>query len=578
MAALVVAAYADAIVTRVAEEKIQEVVAAQDGHLRLHYRELDIRVWRGMVRMEDVEAEADTLAPFAAGSPGLMLTCKRIEAGPIRWRRLIKEKDLWFKRLRIVEPQVSVCLSPAETGNRPTPRKNKPAASENLLPAVQEGDSLAACPEQEMTLRWTVVRMMEQIGCVGVEKVETKGCQTTVVHIGNLLQARVKNLNVQARDIAYMLQEGRVRYNDSLYALSADSVFFRTADGLFAANIGHMETANSGPLVLQDLRCRHTTGKRELAEKMGKLPVTWSDVEIEEVRTSPTAILRMAAGREIHIGQADVTGRRAAIFRDLRYPARTAYKMPQEELTVISVPLDIQMLNIRMPRLEAEVQLPIGGSGTVQTRDLAVTVTNLTNRHDEKMKAHVTCRLGEGKGDIRFEMRNDRACHFHTDMRITGVSGNDFETFLYPMFGMQLRADIKSLQTAFDGDRMHTEGDFCMVYDSMKVHVVKEDVPIKKLARNAGVVNAFAPMVMHERNPRHNGAEPYTCRITNERNPMQNFAAYMAGTIVDGALHTVLAETVYRPVKKAMTKKRQQGSREAEKNTGKSTVKNRRRR
>lgn len=386
---------------------------------------------------------------------------------------------------------------------------------------------------------------------VDVEQVTVKNGSLRLSNSDSNMRLSLGGVNLAVRDICYDIPDASLSYNDSVYHLSLADLDFTTADGLFRVCLKSLDTKDAGALTAEQLHCFHTVNKSSLAEKKGKIPVTWADVTINNIITSPVNLIRQALAKEIALDQVTVAGRKLHIFRDIRYPAKEPYALPQDLLLAMDVPMHIQTVQMSMPQIEIEMCTQDIAKGSLSVKNVNGTIKNVTNRRGEKMQAKAHAELASGgTGDISFNMQVDKAGHFDFAADCKRVSGENFNQFLHPLFGLEASIVVDRLTTRYSGDRRHASGTFCMTYDDIQVHVFKEDTPYQLIAKNAGAINAFAPVVLQRRNPRIIGQQPQSYEVTATRNVMKNYGVYLMGPLLDGVLKTMLPGYLVKSIDK----------------------------
>ena len=547
----VVFIYADVIATRAADQRLR---AMQSERFSLSYDDIDVRLFRGIVRLEGIKLTADT--------PALELNAKKIEVGPIRRMKLLRKKELWVKRCDIVEPVVSyqqrrnesVETREGSRERREDSGETREESRERRVESVESREESGARTDGK--INEIINNSIKKICIAGIEEIRLIDGTAGITHAENKMHLMVQGLGLRIRGVHYDMQEKKVVYLDSPYELNADSLYFLASDGLSATSVGKIELTDTDSIKLRNLHYGNTVKKTSLADKKGKTQTTWVNLKLNNVIISPTNILHAIDEKSINIGSVIGKGHSVSIYRDVHYPAKSPYPMPQENLMSVKMPLHIGHVGFSFPRANIEMRLPMGEAGKLNVRGLQLSVDNISNASNATLKGRVKLKTCGGNGDIRLSLHNNQACTFDVTAALEDLDGTQLDAFLHPTLGLTMKANIHKLDTRFSGDKQQAAGDLCMQYDSLKLHFIKEDVPLQKLAKNAGVINAFAPLGIHSHNPRKKGAAPYTCHFVHDRNPKQNFAAYVSGSITEGILHTVLTDMLYNAVKKVMNKQK----------------------
>ena len=350
---------------------------------------------------------------------------------------------------------------------------------------------------------------------------------------------------------------GNMLYNDSLYAVSLKNLSFLSPDGLMCVEVNSFCTENAGPLNVQGIHAYNTCKKGELADKKGKIQVEWIDMSLAELTTTPVCLLRQLAERNFHIDTVNVRGDVLHMMKDVRYPPQKPYPMPQDELLKMDFPVYVGCMHMTAPAMNVEVVTThLQNCGAMEMRRVDIQATNITNKPGETMKSVVHSQFGHGgESKILLNMKMDKAAHFDFQADMKGLKGSTFNKFLHPLFGAEIACNIHSINTAYAGNRDSVSGTFCMQYDSMRVEVFKEDAPYEMIAKNAGVINFFAPMIVPKSNPRNAKSEPITYHVHATRDPQHNFPVYLIAPMMDGLMQTLLPGFVVKMMAKKQQKK-----------------------
>ena len=347
-------------------------------------------------------------------------------------------------------------------------------------------------------------------------------------------------------------------YCDSLYALSVSKFVYTSADSLYRLDVASIETENAGGLLLKGVHGRNTTKKTHLAASKGKVPVTWSDFSAKTLHTSPVNIIRTVLQKSILIDSVFIDGDRLTSFRDARYLPKKAFPMPQESILKIPIPVRIGSIDIRLTYYNMEIKRPEGSAGLLSLHDMGLKISNFSNEPDHTIVFHITPRMGKGHGAATLHMKNDSNSSFSFSGSVKNVNISDFGSLLMPLFGVSASGNIQSLQTSFSGNRFSTKGDFCLLYDNLKLEIDQEKTPIAFLAKHGKAVDLLEGGLIHRQNPRKLKKEPFKCTIAANRDPMKNYGAYIVSTLLNGVEQTVLNSLAYKEAQKRKDRKKKE--------------------
>ncbi|MBQ7448559.1 MAG: hypothetical protein IJS73_02010 [Paludibacteraceae bacterium] len=390
---------------------------------------------------------------------------------------------------------------------------------------------------------------------ISVGELQLKNANTDLVIKNNPYLA--KNINLTLNDLRFNLRDTTFSYNDSVYAISLDKLLFTSPDGLFSLTTGLVETTDGGAIIMSDIKGGHTTAKNQLADKLGKIPTTWAQFDIKTVRTSPVNIFRMAQANAVNIDTVYVTGNSAHIYRDLQYDPKEPFPMPQDALMNMPLPLKIGRLIASMPKLQVELTMTGKTVGQLPINNLKATVSNITNEAKKTITASVNAGFGmEAMLQAVFSMTLDKNKHFSLSLNGTNAHGADLDEFMNPLFGVKVGCDIHQLKMTTKGDKLTSSGSFLMVYNNLKINIEK-NTPIEQISKYAGVINAVAPLVLFEKNPRFKNKDAMEFDVSWRNDVTKDFAFYMMGPMIDGMIQTVLPKNIVKTIKKQINKHQQ---------------------
>ena len=345
---------------------------------------------------------------------------------------------------------------------------------------------------------------------------------------------------VAVHDLCYNLTDSLLTYNDSVYSLQTGGLHFRSADGLFAAAVGSIRTADAGMIILTNISGGNTDKPEEHGRLMGKQEVTWSRFRLPSVHTSPVNIIRMAKANEVRIDSVLVVGQSADVYYDSKYPPKQPYPMPQQALLELKTPLHIRRMIATLDTTRLYVTSDGKNVGKLDLLQTKARIINLCNIPDRTMMTGLHSHFaGGGEMRVKTDMQLNKRGTFTYNADITELKGSSLKSLTKPMLGVELNCNIHNMSVQCAGNNTKMNGTFCMQYDSLSVHV-DDHSPMEVMARLSWLVNAFAPVVLINQNPRNPNEEPISCEVSATRDPMKPFPAYFLTVMADGMLQTVL--------------------------------------
>lgn len=515
--------YADSIVTSYADSRIKAQLA-KDPLLHISYDKLEVRLMQGAVNVYAVSYyQSDSVAPTDKHA-GMWLSAQSIEISGINWLKLRK------KKLNIHSIDINAL------------------AYQQTLPKQK----VKIKPQQDTVNMAAIVA--GYITSVEIDKFRLNSAKIGYRDLSSKHKIQTDSISIALHELAYNLADSAFSIDEEHYSLEVGKTSLITADGLMAVALTSLRTQNAGSVCLNGLRAYNTVEKEKLADLMGKIPVTWVDARLKKIETSPVNLISFIQDNNINIEQITIQGDDVYVCRDNHYEAKVPYTMPQQDLMAISVPLLIKSVKVSIPKLEANLTNDGEHYGTIPIQKVNATLANISNKPDNELKSNFSCELLGGKADMYLSYVNDNACSFAFGGCLTDVRGEMLESFSRPMLGATMQCRLQELKMEVKGNSIESSGFLCMQYDSLQVQILKDESPLRMLAKNAGLINTFAPVVIQKSNPREKGKAPVEYEVHATRNEYENIIGYFSQSIIDGVMHTVLGNMLYDIVKGSIKK------------------------
>ena len=367
----------------------------------------------------------------------------------------------------------------------------------------------------------------------------------------NSLRASAKDLAFSVRDIGILLADNRVEYNDSCYSFSLDSLDFTDATGLSSVQIGHLSTADAGPVRALALHLYNSVSKEEVAEKMGKVASMWYDAKIDTLTTSPLNIPRMLVSESVSIDSLFLSGPEVVVFQDDRYPPAVPYPTMQEGANSLKMPLLIKQIDARINSFTFIWETTHVNRGTLPMHSVRMAIISVSNAPNNVMEIGLRSGLaGRSRMSMSVFIRNDKRESTHGSMQLFNLDASRLDPFLRPLFGATAKADIQQIDCSFKGDKYQMTNNFCMQYSQLSLMAWNDSsAPFQIVAKNSGFVSFLANAIIPTSNPTKPGAEPKRVEVTFERDPMLPYPSYLIQNLTTGMLRTVLPGGTIRKTK-----------------------------
>ncbi len=498
------------IVNRMAEKQIREALANVPG-VRIGFKDLDFSLMAGNVGLNDVEVE---LTDSTGKSPDIQASIDAIKLEGVRWRRLLKG-EAQAKRLVIRKPEAKVTL----------PKKAK-AQKKKEKKAVEEASAGQASFLKAISLS----ELRVEKGKIGLES------------RGNAMKASLKELGVSVRDIGVQLEDSTWEFNDSSYSFKLDSLDYIDETGLNRIKIARLSTADAGPVEAQGMHFYNCVPMEKMAERLGKVAAMWYDAQLDSLQTDSLNIPRLMSSQRIEIGRVHLSGPKAVVFQDDRYPPAVPYTTLQEGLNSLDMPLLIKRIQARSTALTFIWETTHINRGTFSMHNLRLAINSVSNAPNNLMKMSIKSGSDKhGRLDLSLLIRNNKQESTQGTMKISGLDAARLDSFIRPLFGATAKADILKIDCTFKGDKYKMTEEFCMLYDNLNLHAWNDKTaPYKIVAKNSGIISFLANLAVPNSNPSRPGKEPKKVEVSFERDPMTPYPAYIIQNLTMGMLHTVL--------------------------------------
>ena len=498
------------------------------------YKDIDISLMSGTLTVDSLCFITSTPSStnshkLSAAPDSIDFRAERIRVSGIRLWHSFRTKRLIFANIRFIEP--------------------------NLYAQLHHRDKIDAGKPDTVATKDVAAQLSKHINTIGTKRITIDKASVHYRSLDSKLSVATDSLDLVLHDIQYSLTDTLLSYNDSVYELNLNGLRFVSKDGLFATELKQLVTEDAGEILINGLRAHHTTGKMQLSVAKGKVPTTWADARVAEVKISPVNIVRQVKGKNIHIDNVSLSGGNVSILRDVRYRPKQPYPMPQAGIMKIGLPVAVDEILVDIPKFHVEMATADDRIGQLEMEKMNVKINSFSNTANATTGIHAVGGLGnKSQLQLSLNLKNDKACRFDAVMSLSDAKGEILDKFLMPIAGVQLRLNLNSMDCKFKGDSKSSNGEFCMLYDSLKVHIDKDKMPIAMVSKYSNTINLLVGMLIYQNNPHMPGQAAFRCEVSAVRDPMKNFPVYMFGPLIDGTKKTVLRPIVQKNMKKTPNK------------------------
>ena len=469
-------------------------------HLRFFSGTASVENLRFYYRGEVVEKK-DTLRP------GIEVTVDRVDVGRLFYTMLMK-KQILISDVHITRPSLSLWLDEKHP--------------ENCFPQIED----KGLEKADMWFaRADLMRLHVKNASLRLKSVRTK------------LDVAADSLSVTLNDLAY---DSVFHYNDSVYRLSLGSVSVLLPDGRMRLETSNLEHRDQGALKIGATRIANTMRKNKLGD-MVKEPVTWIDMQVESVETSPLNPIRKAMAQDFTLDKIKAVVSRMHVYRDSRYKPTRPFPMPQEILTALPVTFRINQVDAQIKHIYIELATTETNCGDLTLQGIKAVVKNVTNKKNETMVVDGICPVMAGQAKAHMSMTMNKACDFSLDMQAANIDAAFMNPFIRPLIGITFAMQMDGLDTHYAGNSEHALGSFKLLYHGLNIQVHKEDdIPYKIVTKHANTFTQLANTLLTRSNPSSVDVAPRAYQVEWKRDPMMPVAFYLFGPCIDGVKKTLL--------------------------------------
>lgn len=510
--ALVVAAFisADMLISRLATKEVQKALAALPAG-EASCGSVVVHVANGTAAVNDIQwtyrgssiSQRDTTL-----CPGSRISIERIEIGPVSYAMLLN-KQILVDAVTVIRPEVELWMD-----------EEHPELCFPDFPKDTTIDT-TAFPLRRAELAHLHIRH----AALALHSVRTK------------LDVAVDSCSLSVHDLAY---DSVFSYCDSIYRLDIAHAAVLTPDGLMRIETRDLAHSDQEALTVGKTHIGHTVAKTGLGD-LFKEPVTWIDMIIDHVETSPFNPIRKALAQDYTLAKIEAEVNRMDIFRDARYKPKHIFEMPQTILRAIPIPFDIRRIDAAVRTIHIEFASTDRNIGILDLGGIQAKVTNMTNRINATMMVNGDCKLGEGKATAKFSLKMNKACNWGLNLHAQGANTSLLNAFIRPLVGITSDCMIDGLDAHYSGNSVQADGTFRLLYHGFRVQVHKEDdIPYKIITRNAKTFTKLGNSLLPKSNPTAVDARPRAYKVTWKRNEWQPVPLYFFGPCIDGIKKTML--------------------------------------
>jgi hypothetical protein len=498
---------ADVIVSRIAKKEVNKALANLPG-CEASCGDIHVRLFSGIASVSDLRFSyrGETVIRKDTVRPGVTIEVERIDVGRVFYSLLLRKKAL-VHSLTVVRPQVELWMD-----------EKHPELCFPQLPQDTTPKTFPLAKAELMTLAI-------QNASLALHSVRTK------------LDVAADSCSLEVHDLAY---DTAFSYCDSVYLFYLAHAAVTTPDGRIRIDTRDLAHANQGSLYVGTTRIANTMPKMKLGDIVRE-PVTWIDMTIASVSTSPFNPVRKALAKDMSLESAEAVVAQMNVFRDTRYKPKTPYQTPQQALMAIPVTFNVKHVDAAIEHLFIELASTEKNIGHLSLQDIHAKVDNVTNRRGATLRLEGGCPVDKGGATAKATLTMDRESTFYSRMHVTDVNVSFLSPFIRPLVGMTADCMIDTLDTEYTGNTTEAKGSFRMLYKGLEIMVHKDDdIPYKIITRNANTFTALGNALIPKSNPTAVDIRPRAYEVCWKYDPWQPWPLYLFGPCIDGVKKTFL--------------------------------------
>ena len=355
------------------------------------------------------------------------------------------------------------------------------------------------------------------------------------------LYVSTDSLSTEIHDIAYNFADSVFSYNDSVYSLSLAAAKIELPDGMMEMEVHELETEDEGAVTLGYTRIRNIVDHKHMAA-LAKEPITWIDLELNSLATSPLNPLRKILTQDCSLEKIDVDVRRMHVCRDERFKPKKPFGTPQEFLRQIPLLFRIRKIEALARKIDVELFTTDINCGKLHCQDIRLWLTNVSNHPGTVWHNHAKAPFGKkGHIDATYDIHMDKASSFSLAMKGQEIELEDMNPFIRPLVGITCTCHVDDIDASYKGDKDKTTGTFCMQYHGLDVLVHKEDnIPYKIVTDHADLFTNLANSLVPKSNPTAVDIRPRRYSVEWTRDVWSPYPLYLFGPCIDGIKKTML--------------------------------------
>ena len=510
MACLIALISVDIWASRVANDAIKRSISTIDNNeLVLRVGDIHVALLTGMIDVADIYMATDT-GSFDTSTrrkkAGMEVYVPHVTLELINYYELLRHSHLQVYGITIRDPHIVVWLDEKHP--------------ESCLPVFPKDESIDIT---EVLKDINIGRVRVLSACGELKSVRTQ------------LHTKADNLSAQVNDLYFNLADEQFTYNDSVYGLTANSLYLKFPDGSKDLSVCDLQTEDAGPIKLGKTHLRDLVSSSKMAKKAND-QITWIDLSLNHLCTSAVNPVHKALNQDWTLDSiyADVQCLHA--IREAQYQPKTPFPVPQQIL--MQIPAKFEVKNVRADVRTIDVELTMTGNhyGKLSLKDISARLTNVTNKKNAVWANHVSAPMGDnGHIEASLAMHMNKQGQFDCKILGEGFNLNVLNPFIRPLVGLTFDSHVDKFETSYSGDNTVANGEFLMMYHGLEVGFHREEeISIEAIKKYGKTIEGFANNLIPKSNPTVVDVEPRRYSVTWKRDEWKPYPC------IDGTVKTML--------------------------------------
>ncbi len=447
-------------------------------------------------------------------APGLALHIPTLAVWNVDYLALLKHRRLEILGISLDDPEVVIYMD-----------ENNPEA---FLPTLPKDTTLEKASVWLQSLR---------VRHIDIDRFSAKLHSTS-----SPLAVKADTLSLECHNLVYDFADSVFSYNDSVYSLSLAAAYIALPDGMMEMEVHDLNTADQGPLNLGYTRIWNCISHKKMVELLHE-QVTWIDLELNSVTTSPFNPIRKALAQDCTLDEIQADVRCMHVIRDARLAPKVPFVTPQEFLRSVPLTFAVKKVTSVTHKLDVELYTTDINCGKLRLKGpLHATMTNVTNKPGAVWHNHAKAPFGaKGKVEATYDIHMNKKSSFELSIHGKDLDLENMNPFIRPLVGITCAIHVSDLEAAYSGDSTIAKGSFCMQYHGLDIKVHKEDnIPYKIVTKHADFFTSAANSLLPKSNPTSVDIHPRKYAVEWTRDVWSPYPLYLFGPCIDGIKKTML--------------------------------------